>query len=170
MRGHLFTLLSVLSLLACVVMCALWVRSYRVSDLVGYKVDSGAIRGLMLYRGSIGFVSIQEPARRPGERRYGYAGTATRRWDELVLSPSVTNVAGFHYISIPGRFGFTLVPIWLPLALLAILPARMALRHRRDRDRCKTGVCPRCGYDLRATPDRCPECGEIIRHESGRVT
>ena len=48
---------------------------------------------------------------------------------------------------------------WLILLVLVVLASLfLTLANRRRRSR---GVCANCGYDLRATPDRCPECGMV---------
>ena len=58
-----------------------------------------------------------------------------------------------------------------------VLPAIWFFDRRsaqRTKRRLASGHCPKCGYDLRATPDRCPECGtfpskkEIIQTERCR--
>ena len=52
------------------------------------------------------------------------------------------------------------LPLWLLFLLTATLPTLALIRHRR-RHRDPSNQCPACSYDLRATPNRCPECGHL---------
>jgi predicted amidophosphoribosyltransferase len=55
-----------------------------------------------------------------------------------------------------------IIPFAYLLSFSAIVPlARVVLFTRRQRNK-NTHACAVCGYDLRATPDRCPECGNAI--------
>ena len=56
------------------------------------------------------------------------------------------------------------IPWWFVVTLLSILPAlqiKPILRRRRRAMRLRQNLCVHCGYDLRATPWRCPECGAV---------
>src|SRR5205085_3788844 len=49
-----------------------------------------------------------------------------------------------------------------PSILWSIFWSARALRRRRARRRMERGCCPKCGYDCRATPGECSECGERL--------
>ena len=51
------------------------------------------------------------------------------------------------------------VPWWSVVLSTALLPVAQALRGAKRVRRRRSGRCAACGYDLRATPGRCPECG-----------
>jgi hypothetical protein len=64
----------------------------------------------------------------------------------------------------------TVAPIWVAMVPTAVLPIVWVMRRIRGsnwRERVTRGLCGRCGYDLRASPDRCPECGEPNPHRAG---
>jgi hypothetical protein len=54
-----------------------------------------------------------------------------------------------------GGLGVTALSLMCGVGTLVSGAVRGAVRRRRE----ERGLCGACGYDLRATPGRCPECG-----------
>ena len=54
------------------------------------------------------------------------------------------------------------VPFWFVILISAPVPSIWMARRARQRKRLRRrqrGACEQCGYDLRGSPERCPECG-----------
>jgi hypothetical protein len=57
------------------------------------------------------------------------------------------------------RVPYAIGTLTLPAIVLVVIPRWKRHRAAANRRRLGSGVCAKCGYDLRASPDRCPECG-----------
>ena len=184
MKRRLLNLVTALSLLVCVAVCALWVRSYWGMDHVAARAGPcDRLFHAWWSRGNIFFgVTTGDD--------YGISGDRLRRWryDARDLAagwsrqPATVNLyaAGFGYVGAEagpavrprGRRVFAAIaPLWGVALLAAATPVlRLAgwTRRRGRKARQRRCLCARCGYDLRATPDRCPECGFGVEEGKGR--
>jgi hypothetical protein len=176
-RRCLLNSLTAVSLLLCVAVCALWVRSYWAVDYLAYSRPDWAV--FMEYGGGQFRFEYVRAAR---ERDYvGYSGFVCRRVDRadgplrqgmrMPGSQSLFDRWGFWIVT-GERWGdyhhAAFVPGWFLAGVALPLPAAGAIRRRRRLSRRGCGLCLLCGYDLRATPDRCPECGGAASVSSGR--
>ena len=170
MCRFLLNLLTALSLLLCATAGALWARSYSFMDFRSVQ-DRSTGTALAASRGQVMLErthAVPPNAYPPTEGVFTARGAAT---DLAALSPSglATDLAfaGFGYRTVvrPDEFRRAVfVPFWAIAAALLTLPAARAIAFARRRRRVPAGRCPACGYDLRATPDRCPECGTENPH------
>jgi hypothetical protein len=170
MKRLFLNTLTVLSLVLLAAVAVLWVRSHRAGDDIGYS--GGAHRYYIRTAG--GEMSLElmryDSERFPSkfawdihpERNgplYGIRrDTIGRRLGFYAGTAQIASAAG-----IIGAVRTWMVPMWFPVAVTALVPALhipAAWRSRRRRQRSQRRLCPACGYDLRATPDRCPECGQ----------
>jgi hypothetical protein len=204
-RGRrLLNLLTLLSLLLCVAVCVLWVRSYFRRDEVSAARAGGTLWRAFSGRGRLQVLAsgpwpLRQPLRwrtatpfPPGPARV-VAGATGGRWSAWERSDGTSGgcgIARFHYRAdgvLPpverwGEFSPALTPTppqrgayrtvkYSSIALtLAVLPlvwlATRLIQRWRHAGRAAAGLCRRCGYDLRATPGRCPECGEAVANSA----
>jgi hypothetical protein len=167
-RRRLFNFATAISLLLCVATAALWARSCSYLDDVQLYPRKDR---LWLLRSADGRIYMQQTRANAdvfrGRRAEYWTGELARvRYSYLVFSWRAGAFAyGRTSFPLAGGTALThvcLMPHALPVAMLAALPAwwlRIALRCRAHDRRRREGLCPTCGYDLRANPERCPECG-----------
>ena len=122
-------MLMIFSLIGLVVSVWLWARSYGTVYINTFGHNSSGHKTLMLYRGKVSFIK-SGPA--PAGVMPG-------------PSPVIWTIRA---------------PMWPIAVLFAVALPGIELAHRlRRHRRRKMGQCIKCGYDLRGSEDRCPECG-----------
>ena len=190
MGRRLFMFASGLSLLLCLTGIVLWTRSYACQSELSWR--TWRIHGFFKERrscridlgcGVLGFLSVTDVD--PGALFFpdGSVHYAKPRPDDLqglrltfektnrpLFAIDDTPLERLGFLRIEHRAGhadgysdidFVFVPVWLLVAGLGVLPAAagaMILRPRLP----AASHCSRCDYDLRASKDRCPECGTAV--------
>lgn len=66
---------------------------------------------------------------------------------------------GYNKTPFSGHALVVVLPYWILLAATVAVPFAMLLKSFRRRVRVRSGRCASCGYDVRASGARCPECG-----------
>src|SRR4051812_43068113 len=100
-------------------------------------------------------------------------GLSANVFEDVYLGVATGAAAAVVLLICLGPLAFGLLPrsfrlpTGLVIAVVAFtvgwLTAYGAGCRRRDWARARQGQCLRCGYDLRASTGRCPECGRRVR-------
>ena len=170
---RLLKFFPLVSLAACVAVVGLWVWQARTAGtysfqrgghMVGVSCDSVGL--------AVGYCRFEPP---PGEAvlvlwdwaavdrlewgGLGFGGGSVDAMRRMPVLGQLPTLGKLFTVAVPARY--VAVPWWLLAALTAAPQLGWLLRERRRRRMRRGGRCAVCGYDLRATPQRCPECGAV---------
>jgi hypothetical protein len=159
-RSHhiLLDLAGIVSALLFIATIILWPRSYRNTQSIAERDALDFTHTDPLYW------LISNPGRLTFCRQVGKDWSDPQRRFEF---------AGLEFAG-GWNGGSSLVNLLVPYWMLAIATAALPVQRlfawrvaRRARRRKRLGLCPVCGYDLRASSGRCPECGAVPGQAAG---
>jgi hypothetical protein len=165
MRRRLASIAAMTLLAICTVLVALWLRSRFRADTIYHQAtpkawgitsnDGGVTVGRREYSG----LSLNDSAWRYYSGNVTGIGYGMRRWAfaGFVRGDIQSSVLAYSF-----HDDYWTVPYWFLLVVALVIPSTWIAgwyRRRAAGSRSRRGVCTSCGYDLRASPCRCPECG-----------
>ena len=182
----LVNLLAALSLLISLAFATLWVRSHYIRDLYIFSVNGGDVHAV---QSILGRLHVKTDFLPPGARSIGaaqhnadrlapnaiwngalsgYPARAEWRAGGFIVQTYTRSQMNFLMMAAPivTRHRLIVVPYWALTTLFAALPGCW-LFHRLLLRRRAPGLCGKCGYDLRASTEKCPECGTPVPNEAG---
>jgi hypothetical protein len=183
----------ILSVPAFLFVLALGVRSYRVGDVWAVihnvyatdhlrtrQCDLGTSRGVILFQSQSATYPLSDPKAKPelaqqfpagfhpkwitqGPDDLVNLGWGRSRWHRLGFLFKI-----FQHSSAASASSITqlAVPFWFVALPFAVAPFLWIVGVQRGRRWKERGLCPTCRYDLRASPQRCPECGWVTGQDN----
>jgi len=155
---------------ALIVLMLMWIRSYFRSDWLGYthrgntltrNVSIQSMNGELCCDRSI---SPNDPADKIAFRCGSVVVTDRSfvfRWSHagfFAFGP----VQMYSGVATSPVFYQAGIPYWSVVLPLGLFCGYRWMKHRAQRRSDPRIICRSCGYDLRASRDRCPECGTLI--------
>jgi predicted RNA-binding Zn-ribbon protein involved in translation (DUF1610 family) len=181
-RRWLLNILAGISLLLLLLTSAAWIRSYWRQDWISrFRYKGGEIFTQAKVGSTRGFlcVSISWSQCKTGDPDFIEAQrVASDRWEvKSYDDPTRHGVPAYKCTPVPrlwvdqpsfngqvvNHISLIDMPYWSIAGAWAVMPCLKLASWRINRSRRLNGMCQSCGYDLRASKDRCPECGTAIR-------
>jgi hypothetical protein len=134
------------------------VLGFRVHaiGIFNYGNESGDAPGWWKERGWPQIANLQSPRY---SKTFGFhllAGHLLRQWD--TRSGGIVSFEGWMLSYIPWIIAALILPTMTLFGILRKQVTSFLFRHRKPDGE----FCPHCGYDLRMSIDRCPECGQLF--------